>query len=348
MSSPSRRVLLRAARSPQFVIGAALVLLFVLTAVLGPVISPYSPTAQKMSQRLKPPSAEYFLGTDDFGRDVLSRILHGAMPSLQVSILSVAGSLLVGVVIGLLAGYRGGWVDTALMSSMDVLLAFSAVLLATATPAVLGTALSNVILTIAIVNLPTFARLARGSTLATRELLYVETARSLGVPPLMILRRHILPNIAAPLIVQTSLTIATAILLDRGIVELSRPRHPTPYLIVGQHPGFHLRVHLDKSLASGFRQNSDCDCHAGLQPARRRAARRARPHHTLSTHAHPQMRPPRPAARQLRRRADRILWPAHHPARTLDAAGADAPLRHARTRRRVHRDLLHRPLVQRV
>jgi len=220
MSAPSRRVLLRAARSPQFVIGAALVLLFVLTAVLGPVISPYSPTAQKMSQRLKPPSAEYLLGTDDFGRDVLSRILHGAMPSLQVSILSVAGSLIVGVIIGLLAGYRGGWVDTALMSLMDVLLAFPAVLLAIAILAVLGTALSNVILAIAIVNLPTFARLARGSTLATRELLYVEAARSLGVPPLMILWRHILPNIAAPLIVQTSLTIATAILIEASLSYL--------------------------------------------------------------------------------------------------------------------------------
>jgi peptide/nickel transport system permease protein len=220
MSSLSRRVLLRAAHSPQFVIGAALVLLFVLTAVLGPVVSPHSPTAQKMSQRLKPPSAEYPLGTDEFGRDVLSRILHGAMPSLQVSILSVTGSLIVGVFIGLLAGYRGGWVDTALMSLMDVLLAFPAVLLAIAILAVLGTALSNVILAIAIVNLPTFARLARGSTLATRELLYVEAARSLGVPPLMILWRHILPNIAAPLIVQTSLTIAIAILIEASLSYL--------------------------------------------------------------------------------------------------------------------------------
>ncbi|PJF47285.1 MAG: hypothetical protein CUN48_09535, partial [Candidatus Thermofonsia Clade 3 bacterium] len=91
MNSPLRRALYRAVRSPQFIIGAALVTLFVLTAVLGPILSPYSPTAQKMSLRLKPPSAEHVLGTDDFGRDVLSRILHGAMPSLQVSVLSVAG-----------------------------------------------------------------------------------------------------------------------------------------------------------------------------------------------------------------------------------------------------------------
>ncbi|RMG62253.1 MAG: ABC transporter permease [Chloroflexi bacterium] len=220
MNSPLRRALYRAVRSPQFIIGAALVMLFVLTAVLGPILSPYSPTAQKMSLRLKPPSAEHVLGTDDFGRDVLSRILHGAMPSLQVSVLSVAGSLVIGVIIGLIAGYRGGWTDTLLMSLMDVLLAFPAVLLAIAILAVMGTALSNVILAIAIVNLPTFARLARGSTLATRELLYVEAARGLGVPPIAIMWRHILPNIAAPLIVQTSLTIAAAILIEAALSYL--------------------------------------------------------------------------------------------------------------------------------
>lgn len=220
MNSPLRRALYRAVRSPQFIIGAALVTLFALTAVLGPALSPYSPTAQKMSLRLKPPSAEHVLGTDDFGRDVLSRILHGAMPSLQVSVLSVAGSLVIGVVIGLIAGYRGGWTDTLLMSLMDVLLAFPAVLLAIAILAVMGTALSNVILAIAIVNLPTFARLARGSTLATRELLYVEAARGLGVSPIRIMWRHILPNIAAPLIVQTSLTIAAAILIEAALSYL--------------------------------------------------------------------------------------------------------------------------------
>lgn len=220
MNSPLRRALYRALRSPQFIIGVMLVTLFVLTAVLGPVLSPYSPTAQKMSLRLKPPSAEHVLGTDDFGRDVLSRILHGAMPSLQVSVLSVAGSLVIGVIIGLIAGYRGGGTDTLLMSLMDVLLAFPAVLLAIAILAVLGTALSNVILAIAIVNLPTFARLARGSTLAARELLYVEAARGLGMPPIAIIWRHILPNIAAPLIAQTSLTIAAAILIEAALSYL--------------------------------------------------------------------------------------------------------------------------------
>jgi peptide/nickel transport system permease protein len=220
MNSVLRRTVYRAVRSPQLIVGLALVVLFVLMATLGPAISPYSPTTQKMSQRLKPPNAEHALGTDDFGRDVLSRILHGAMPSLQVSVLSVVASLAIGVTIGLASGYRGGWLDTILMSVMDVLLAFPAVLLAIAVLAVLGPALSNVILAISIVNLPAFARLTRGSTLATKELPYVEAARGLGVSTIAIAWRHILPNIAAPLIVQTSLTIAAAVLIEAALSYL--------------------------------------------------------------------------------------------------------------------------------
>lgn len=241
MNTTTRRFLVRAGRSIQLVVGLALVVLFVLVAVGGPLISPYSPTAQKMSLRLKPPSAEFLLGTDDFGRDVLSRILHGAMPSLQVSLFSVAGSLLVGVLLGLVAGYRGGWLDTLLMGVMDVLLAFPAVLLAIAILAILGTALSNVVLAIALVNLPTFARLTRASTLATRELLYVEAARALGVSPLRIALRHILPNIAAPLIVQTSLTIATAILIEASLSYLGlgiQPPNPSWGNILASTYGF--------------------------------------------------------------------------------------------------------------
>jgi peptide/nickel transport system permease protein len=235
-STPFQRVMRRAMRSPQFLIGALLVALFVLIAFFGPSIAPYAPTAQKMADRLKPPSELYLLGTDNFGRDNLSRMLHGSLPSLLVGVLSVVFSLAIGGAIGLIAGYRGGSLDTALMSVMDVLFAYPAVLLAIALLAVLGPRLQDafrsngvdpslaglvgVILAIGIVNLPTFARLTRGSTLASRELLYVESARALGVSPVSIALRHILPNILAPVIVQTSLTIAAAVLIEASLSYL--------------------------------------------------------------------------------------------------------------------------------
>jgi peptide/nickel transport system permease protein len=215
-----KRITYRAARSPQLLSGGFLIVLFLIVAFLGPVLSPYSPTRQQISKRYAFPSLEFLMGTDNFGRDILSRILHGAMASLQVGVMSVAISLVIGVILGLIAGYLGGWIDTGLMSAMDVLFAFPAVLLAIAILAVLGSGLGNVILAIGIVNLPVFARLTRGSTLASRGLLYVEAARSLGVTPFTITLRHILPNILAPLIVQTSLTIAAAILTEASLSYL--------------------------------------------------------------------------------------------------------------------------------
>ncbi|MCW1967951.1 MAG: ABC transporter permease [Anaerolineae bacterium] len=220
MSSQYLRLRYRAMRSPQFIAGGILILLFVLAAVLGPMLSPYSPTRQQISKRYAFPSLEFLMGTDNFGRDIMSRILHGSMASLQVGIMSVAISLVIGVILGLIAGYWGGWLDTVVMGMMDVLFAFPAVLLAIAILAVFGPGLSNVILAIGIVNLPVFARLTRGSTLAAKNLLYVEASRSLGVSPIRVTLRHILPNILAPLIVQTSLTIAAAILTEAALSYL--------------------------------------------------------------------------------------------------------------------------------
>ena len=146
------RFLRRAARSPQGIAGFVIVLLFALMALFGPLVSPYSPTRQQMSKRLAEPSAEFLLGTDDFGRDVLSRILYGAEPSFRVGIFSVALALLAGLALGLVAGYRGGRVDGLTMLAMDVLFAFPAVLLAIAIMALLGPKLENVILAIGVVN----------------------------------------------------------------------------------------------------------------------------------------------------------------------------------------------------
>jgi peptide/nickel transport system permease protein len=202
------------------------VLLFALMAFGGPAIAPYSPTKMTMSKRLAPPSAEFILGTDDFGRDVYSRILHGAGASFQVGILSVGIALGVGLILGLIAGYRGGRVDAILMMVMDVLFAFPAVLLAIAIMALLGASLNNVILAIGVVNLPVFVRLTRASVLAIKNLLYIEAAHCIGVSVPRIAFRHILPNILAPIIVQTSLTIAAAILTEAALSYLGLGNPP--------------------------------------------------------------------------------------------------------------------------
>jgi peptide/nickel transport system permease protein len=225
-NSPWRRFWQRAIHSPQGLIGSFIVLLFALTALLGPTLAPYKPTTMQMSKRLSPPSATFMMGSDDFGRDILSRILHGAGASFQVGILSVGIALIIGTLLGLLAGQRGGWLDTLLMSAMDVLFAFPAVLLAIAIMAVLGASLSNVILAIGVVNLPVFVRLARGSVLAIKNLPYIEAARSIGVPSLVIAFRHTLPNILAPLIVQASLTVAAAILTEASLSFLGLGNPP--------------------------------------------------------------------------------------------------------------------------
>lgn len=221
-----RSVWRRLLRSPQGVIGGVITLVFALTALVGPLLSPYSPTAMQMSKRLGPPSSLFPLGTDDFGRDILSRLLHGAGPSFEVGLFSVGIALVFGTLLGVIVGYSGGYLDTIIMSIMDILFAFPAVLLAIAIMAILRPSLQNVILAIGIVSLPVFVRLARGSTLGVRNLLYVEAAQGIGQRPLVIILRHILPNIMAPLIVQASLTIAAAILTEAALSYLGLGNPP--------------------------------------------------------------------------------------------------------------------------
>jgi peptide/nickel transport system permease protein len=221
-------MLKRTFHSLQAVIGGLIVLFFALVAVFGPTLAPKSPTAMNMkaNQRLAPPGGEFLLGTDDFGRDIFSRILHGAGASFQVGIFSVGIALIIGTILGLLAGYQGGKLDGIIMSLMDILFAFPAVLLAIAIMAVLGPTLNNVILAIGIVNLPAFVRLTRGSVLSVKNLLYIEAAHGLGVPGPLIAFRHILPNIISPLIVQASLTVAAAILTEASLSYLGLGNPP--------------------------------------------------------------------------------------------------------------------------
>jgi peptide/nickel transport system permease protein len=195
-------------------IGLSIVLMLTLCAILAPVISPYDPTRQRLMEALEGPSAAHWLGTDENGRDVLSRVLHGTQVSLAAGIFSVSIALFLGVLTGMVSGYFGGRIDNILMRGMDALLAFPTLVLALAITAALGPGLRNAMIAIGIVYTPLFARLARGQVLSVREREFVEAARTLGAGHVRIMLSHILPNVVAPLVVQVSLSIALAILAE--------------------------------------------------------------------------------------------------------------------------------------
>ncbi len=204
-------------RSPLTVAGLVLILLFGLSALLAPVLAPADPRDQKLSQRLKPPSATHWLGTDQLGRDILSRLLFGAQISLTVGVVVVGTAGTFGTVVGLVAGYTSGLVDEALMRVTDIFLAFPALILAMAIAGALGPNLNNAMIAIAVVTWPVYARLVRGQALSLREREFVEAARALGASTPRILWRHILPNTLAPILVQASFDMGGAILAAAGL-----------------------------------------------------------------------------------------------------------------------------------
>lgn len=201
-------------------VGLVVLGLLILAALLAEVIAPYAYADGDLTRRLQPPSGDHWLGTDELGRDILSRIIFGARVSLQVGAVAVGISLVAGTLIGLVAGYKGGWVDTVSMRAMDVLFSFPVVLLAIAIVAVLSPSLVNTMIAIGVVFTPIFARVVRGSVLSVREEVYVRAARSLGASDWRIITRHVLPNVAAPVIVQTSLSLAFAILTEAALSYL--------------------------------------------------------------------------------------------------------------------------------
>ena len=198
-------------------LGAGLVLVCGLVAIGAPLLAPYPPDEPHANWRLFPPNEFFWLGTDEFGRDILSRIIFGAQISLAVGVTSVGLALLLGGTLGLLAGFYGGWVDGLIMRSMDVLFAFPTILLAIGIMAVLGPGLTNAMLAIGIVYAPSFARLGRALVLSLKEMEFVQAARVLGVSDPGILARHILPNLLAPLIVQTTFSLSTAVLTEAAL-----------------------------------------------------------------------------------------------------------------------------------
>jgi peptide/nickel transport system permease protein len=196
----------------------SLVVLVVLVgaAALAPYVSPADPTSMEFGM-MSPPSWAHPFGTDDLGRDLLSRVIYGARISLFVGIVTVVSSMLLGVLMGLLAGYYGGWLDTIIMRYIDLQWAFPNFIIAVYLVAVFGTGLSNVIIAVALAFLDDFARIARGMVLTVRERDYVEAARALGASDVRLMLRHILPNSMAPLIVQATVSVSYAILAEAGL-----------------------------------------------------------------------------------------------------------------------------------
>ncbi len=197
-------------------LGVVIVLLLTLVAFFAPLLSPYDPNAQ-IGKRLNEPNTHYTLGLDQLGRDELSRIIYGARVSLGVGVISVGIALLLGLSLGLLSGYYGGALDNFIMRGMDLMFTLPSFVLALALAGILGPALRNVIIAIAFVTTPTIARITRAPVLAIREAEFIASARVVGAGDARIMFRHVLPNIVAPLIVQTTVSIADAILIEAGL-----------------------------------------------------------------------------------------------------------------------------------
>jgi peptide/nickel transport system permease protein len=213
-------------RAPGAVVGAAVIALIVLLAVFAPLVTPADPLAQNVAQGAQGPSGGHWFGTDKLGRDVFTRILYGARISIRIGFVAVGLAITVGTLIGLIAGYAGRRTESVLMGAMDVMLAFPSIILAIGITTILGASINNLMIAVGIVYIPQYARLARSSVLAVKELEFVDAARALGAGVPAILARHVLPNILAPLLVQATLGVATAELEAAGLSYLGLGARP--------------------------------------------------------------------------------------------------------------------------
>ncbi len=224
--NPWARAWRRLRRRKGAMVGLAIVALFIVVAVFAPLIAPYDPIATSWTVVRKAPSWAHWLGTDEVGRDILSRIIFGARASLSAGVVSVGIAVGIGVPLGLLAGYAGGWIDALLSRVVDAMLAVPFLILAIALAAFLGPSLSNAMIAIGVTATPIIVRLTRGQTLAARVEDYVEAARAVGNPRWRIALRHILPNIVPPLLVQASLAVAGAIIAEAALSFLGLGQQP--------------------------------------------------------------------------------------------------------------------------
>ncbi|KUH83852.1 MULTISPECIES: ABC transporter permease [unclassified Mycobacterium] len=227
--------------NPVTVVSAGLLIVIAFVAVTANWIAPYGINDVDVPNALQAPSGTHWFGTDELGRDVFSRVLVATQSSMRVAVVSVAFAVVVGVAIGVVSGYRGGWLDTVFMRVVDVMFAFPVLLLALAVVAILGPGVTTTILAIGIVYTPIFARVARASTMSVRVEPFVAVSRSMGTGHLYILGRHILPNIAGPLVVQTSLSLAFAILSEAALSFLGlgiQPPQPSLGRMIFDSQGF--------------------------------------------------------------------------------------------------------------
>ena len=228
-------------RNPVTAVSAVVLAAIVVVALTAQWIAPFGFNDIDVPNALASPSGTHWFGTDELGRDVFSRVLVAIQASMRVAVVSVAFAVVVGVTIGVVAGYRGGWVDTVFMRVVDVMFAFPVLLLALAVVAILGPGATTTMLAIGIVYTPIFARVARASSLSVRVEPFVQASQTMGTGPMYILRRHILPNISGPLIVQTSLSLAFAILSEAALSFLGlgiQPPQPSLGRMIFDSQGF--------------------------------------------------------------------------------------------------------------
>jgi peptide/nickel transport system permease protein len=216
----------RLARNELTLAGAIILALVMIAAIIAPYLAPHDPLGMSPTQLLQPPSAEHLMGTDELGRDVMSRVIWGARISLYVGVVSVTMAVLLGVTLGLLAGYHGGILDDLINRVLDVVFAFPTILLALGIVGMLGSSLTNSMIAIGLIYTPVYARLARGTTLAVKEREFVQAATACGAQSGRIIVRHILPNVMAPLIIQTSLSLSLAILAEASLSFLGLGTQP--------------------------------------------------------------------------------------------------------------------------
>jgi peptide/nickel transport system permease protein len=226
VESPSRRALRRLLRRRGAVVGLVVIAAFALLALLAPLVSPYDPVATNWGLVRKPWSAAHWFGTDDLGRDILTRVVYGTRASLMAGLISVGIAMSIGIPVGMLAGYRGGFIDSLISRITDAMLACPFLILAIALAAFLGPSLGNAMIAIGITATPVFVRLTRAQVMNVKVEDYVEAARAIGNPPWRIALRHILPNILPSLLVQATLSIAAAIIAEAALSFLGLGQQP--------------------------------------------------------------------------------------------------------------------------